>query len=68
MNPTWIRALALVCIFGAVVLAVEVLISFVNSRSAEGKAINLRLKMIGQSGSSGEAMSLLPVPQVGAGV
>lgn len=59
MNPAWLKALALVCIFGAVALAVEVLVAMVASRSAEGKAINLRLSMIGRSGSSGEALSLL---------
>jgi len=59
MSSTWLRALALVCIFGAVVLAVEALVRFVASRSAEGRAINLRLSMIGRSGSSTEAMRLL---------
>ena len=59
MNPTWIRALALVCIFGAVALAVEVLVAMVASRSAEGKAINLRLSMIGRGSSAGETLSLL---------
>ena len=59
MNPTWLRALTLVCIFGAVVLAVEVLIRMVASSRSEGQAINLRLKMIGQSGARGGALSLL---------
>ena len=59
MNPIWIRALALVCIFGAVVLAVEVLARAVASGRAEGKAINLRLSWIGRAGSSGDALSLL---------
>ena len=58
MNPAWIRALALVCIFGAVVLAVEVLARAVASGRAEGKAINLRLSLIGR-GSSGDALKLL---------
>ena len=59
MNPAWIRALALVCIFGAVALAVETLVRFVVSSRAEGPAVNLRLKMIGRGGSGAEALSLL---------
>jgi tight adherence protein B len=59
MNPTWVRALVLVCIFGAVVLAVEVLVRWLASSRAEGKAINLRLKMIGRGRSHGETMNLL---------
>jgi len=59
MNPTWLRALALVCIFGAVVLAVEVFVRWLASSRAEGKAINLRLKMIGKGRSHGETMNLL---------
>jgi len=59
MNPTWLRALALVCIFGAVVLAVEVLVRWMASSRSEGKAINLRLKMIGKGRSHGETMNLL---------
>jgi len=59
MNPTWVRAVVLVCIFGAVVLAVEVLIRWFASNRSEGKAINLRLKMIGRGRSHGETMNLL---------
>ena len=59
MNSAWIRALALVCIFGAVALAVETLVRFVVSSRAEGHAVNLRLKMIGRGGSGAEALSLL---------
>jgi tight adherence protein B len=59
MNPAWIRAAVLVCIFGAVFLAVEFLVrAFVVSR-AQGKAINLRLTMIGSGRSTGETLSLL---------
>jgi tight adherence protein B len=59
MNPIWLRALALVCIFGAVVVAVEFLVrTFVTGR-AEGHAINLRLKMIGRGQSHGETLNLL---------
>ena len=59
MNPVWLRALALVCIFGAVVLAVEVLVRWMAGSRAEGKAINLRLKMIGKGRSHGDTMNLL---------
>jgi tight adherence protein B len=59
MNPVWLRALALVCLFGAVVLVVEVLVRSLTSNRAEGKAINLRLKMIGRGRSHGETMNLL---------
>lgn len=59
MNPIWLRALVLVCLFGAVVLAVEVLVNWIASTRAEGKAINLRLKMIGSGRSHGETLNLL---------
>ncbi len=59
MNPTWLKALALVCVFGAVVLAVEVLVSWLASQRAGGKAINLRLRMIGKGRSTGETLNLL---------
>jgi tight adherence protein B len=59
MNPVWLRALALVCIFGAVALAVEVMVRSLAKNRAEGHAINLRLKMIGKGRSHGETMNLL---------
>lgn len=59
MNPMWIRALALVCLFGAVALAVEVLVRMYASTRAEGKAINLRLSMIGRGGNAADTLSLL---------
>ena len=59
MNPIWLRALALVCLFGAVVLVVEVVVRTLVKGRAEGHAINLRLKMIGRGRSHGEAMNLL---------
>jgi len=59
MNPIWLRALALVCIFGAVVLAAEVLVRWLASTRAEGREINLRLKMIGKGRTHGETMNLL---------
>src|SRR5437868_3947955 len=59
MNPIWLRALALVCTFGAVVIAVELLVRQLVKGRVEGHAINLRLKMIGRGRSHGETMNLL---------
>lgn len=59
MNPTWIRALVLVCIFTAVVLAAEVLVQWLASHRAEERAINLRLKLIARGQTHGETMNLL---------
>jgi tight adherence protein B len=59
MSPVWIKALVLVCIFGAVVLAVEALVRSAAVSRAGGRAINLRLKMIGRGHSHGETMNLL---------
>ena len=59
MNPVWLKALALVCVFGAVVLIAETALRWFASTRSEGKAINLRLKMISKGRSHGEAMNLL---------
>jgi len=59
MNPAWIRALVLVCIFGAVVLAAETAVRWFAGSRAAGKAINLRLQMIGRGRSTVQTMDLL---------
>lgn len=59
MNATSIRAVILVCIFGAVVLAVEVAVRWFASNRAGAQAVNLRLKMIGRGRTHGETMNLL---------
>lgn len=59
MNPLWIRTLILVCIFGAVVLAAEGLLRAYAGSLAKGKAINLRLTLIGRGRTHGETMNLL---------
>ena len=59
MNPVWIRAFILICVFGAVVLLAEILVQYFASSRAEGQAINLRLKMIGRGRSHGETMNIL---------
>jgi tight adherence protein B len=59
MNPVWLRAAVLVCIFAAIVLAAEVLVrGFVASR-VRGKAVNLRLALIGSGRTGSEALNLL---------
>jgi len=59
MSETWLKALLLGCIFGAVLLAADALLSWYASSRSEGKAINLRLKLIGQGRTHGETMNLL---------
>jgi tight adherence protein B len=59
MNPSWIRALILICVFGGVALAAETLARWLASRRADGNAINLRMKLIGRGLDRAEAMSLL---------
>jgi tight adherence protein B len=53
------KALVLACIFGAVLLAVDTFVgAYVRGRS-EGKAINLRLRMIGEGRGHGERIQML---------
>jgi tight adherence protein B len=59
MNEIWLRALFLACIFGAVLLAAEVLVGTLSSKRTHIRAINLRLKMIGQGRRRDETMKLL---------
>jgi tight adherence protein B len=59
MSPIWIRALILVCVFGAVVLASEVLLRAYASARSAGKEINLRLTLIGRGQSRAETMNIL---------
>ena len=59
MNETWIKALVLTCVFAAVLLATEALIRAFAERRAHGRAVNFRLKLIGQGRSRGEALTLL---------
>lgn len=59
MNDSWIKALLLACIFGAVLLAVETLVRTMASSRIGGKAVNLRLKMIAQGRGRDETMKLL---------
>ena len=59
MSDVWIRAIILICTFGAVVLLIETLVSWVASNRAVSNAINSRLRMIAEGHTRGETMSLL---------
>jgi tight adherence protein B len=59
MSDTWIKALILAAVFGAVLLAVDTLIGWLAKSRSEGRAINLRLKLIRQGSTRGEALNLL---------
>lgn len=59
MNPIWLRTLVLVLIFAAAALAAETLLRAYASAKAEGRAINLRLTLIGRGRTHGEAMNIL---------
>jgi tight adherence protein B len=59
MSDTWLKALILAAIFGAVLLAVGTVIDWLAKSRSEGKAINLRLKLLRQGKSTGEALTLL---------
>ena len=59
MSESWIKALFLACLFGAIVLAVEALLSWFSHSRAGSRAINLRLKLIGQGRTHSEALSIL---------
>ena len=59
MSESWIRAIVLVCTFGAVLLAVEVLMSWAAANRTSGRAINQRLKLIGQGRTRAETFDLL---------
>lgn len=59
MTDSTLKALLLACIFGAVLLGVEALVNWMASSRTEGKAINLRLKLISQGRTHGETLSLL---------
>lgn len=59
MNEAWIKGLILVCTFGAVLLAVEVLVSYFARSRVAGNAINLRLRMIAEGRTREQTMNLL---------
>lgn len=59
MNENWIKAVVLTCVFGAVILMVEALLRWLADRREHGRAVNLRLKLIGEGRSRAEALTLL---------
>src|SRR5438270_1950633 len=59
MNPAWVHALVLVCVFGAVVLAAEAAIRWAASAREEGHAIRGRLTAIGRGAGRAENANLL---------
>ena len=59
MSETWIKVIVLTCVFGAVLLGVETLVRWFAESRENVKAINLRLKLIGEGRTRGEALSIL---------
>ena len=59
MNDTFIKALILAALFGAVMIAVDTVVGWIARSRTEGQAINLRLKLIKQGRTTGEALTLL---------
>lgn len=59
MSDTWLRALFLASIFGAVILLVETLVRGFATSRAGGRAINTRLKLIAEGRSRDETLNLL---------
>lgn len=59
MSDSWIKVLILTSLFGAVMLAVDTLVGWFAHTHSEGRAINLRLKLIKQGRSTSEALTLL---------
>ena len=59
MNEIWLKALALILIFAAVVFLVERVVSIFVGRRLQTQAINQRLELISRGVSRGAAMQLL---------
>lgn len=59
MNDVWIRAVILVCVFGAVLLGAETLLGWLARRRVDSKAVNQRMKLIASGRTHGEALTLL---------
>ena len=59
MSDTWIKALILATLFGAVLIVVDIIVGSLARARSEGRAINLRLTMLKQGKTTGEAMTLL---------
>ena len=59
MAESWIRVIFLLCVFAAVLIAVEFLVAALAARGAADKAINRRLKMIERGVPRAETLNLL---------
>ena len=59
MSDIWVRAIVLVCTFGAVALLVEALVSAVARNRSITHAINARMELIAQGHTRGQALSVL---------
>lgn len=59
MSENWLKVLALIFVFAAVILVVERLIGSVLRRHADQRTVNLRLQMIDRGMARSEAMSRL---------
>jgi tight adherence protein B len=59
MADSWIRVIFLLCVFAAVLIAVEFLVASLAARRTAEKAINLRLKMIERGVPRSETLNLL---------
>lgn len=59
MTETWIKAVVLTCVFGAVLLAVESLLRWYGETREHGREVNLRMKLIGRGHTRAETLSIL---------
>src|SRR5262245_60747997 len=59
MNEAWLKALALILIFAAVVFVVERVASVFVGRKLQSAAINQRLELISRGIGRGQAMQML---------
>lgn len=59
MAETWLRALVLVLVFAAVLLAVETLVAWLTRSRREGRALNQRLQIIGRGVPREDVMNRL---------
>ena len=59
MNETLLKVLILSALFGATMIAVDTIVGWMARSRTEGRAINLRLKLIREGRTTGEALTLL---------
>ncbi|WP_114226880.1 MULTISPECIES: type II secretion system F family protein [Sphingomonas] len=59
MNPVWLKALLLVCVFAVVLLVVELVVGAIARSRGEGRIINQRLKLIARGPAGAQQLSVL---------